>query len=88
VIVVYSGLLRAAGSSTFAIWSVAEEALEQTTKALVSSFGDRVMIELFKGIKAPKTTHVNVRSQRVAFRIFATVAPAIPPSRYACHYGR
>jgi len=45
------GLLKMAGAVAFDLWSAAEESLHLTIKTLLPTFGDRIMIELFKGIK-------------------------------------
>ena len=51
VVVVMGGLLKMAGAVAFDLWSAAEESLHLTIKTLLPTFGDRIMIELFKGIK-------------------------------------
>jgi hypothetical protein len=75
-----SVLLRLHADSDMVVWPVAEESLFSVLRALVSEeqLGERVMVELFKGVRPGAEKE---KSRRVALMRFADFCSYLAPAR-------
>eukprot|EP01125_Pyxidicula_operculata_P013247 TRINITY_DN4380_c0_g2_i1.p1 TRINITY_DN4380_c0_g2~~TRINITY_DN4380_c0_g2_i1.p1 ORF type:complete len:2979 (-),score=729.92 TRINITY_DN4380_c0_g2_i1:148-9084(-) len=77
-----SVLIKMLSDADMNIWSLAKEALNKIIKVNLKNHNERIISELFKGMKASKQQG---RSQRVSIELFATVCHAIHPQKCKKH---
>jgi hypothetical protein len=71
-------LLRMLQDSDMNVWSLAEQVLVKTVKVLESSHRDKIVTEVWKGVKGSR---VEGRSRRFAIELFALYSHRIKPSK-------
>lgn len=71
---VLGGLIKMESDSAFQVWSVADECVINLVNELLCKFPDRIMVELFKGIKSFKG-----RPQRASLEKFSQLCSSISP---------
>eukprot|EP01098_Paradermamoeba_levis_P017195 TRINITY_DN9730_c0_g1_i1.p1 TRINITY_DN9730_c0_g1~~TRINITY_DN9730_c0_g1_i1.p1 ORF type:complete len:139 (-),score=29.39 TRINITY_DN9730_c0_g1_i1:4-420(-) len=72
-----SMLLHIHGDKDMNVWAVAEENLNKLIKTLIYFYSERILIDLYKGIKSRET----VRSTKAALAKFADVCHFMNPNR-------
>lgn len=71
-------LLRMLQDTDMNVWSLAEQVLIKTVKVLESTHRDKIVTEVWKGVKGSK---VEGRSRRFAIELFALYSHRIKPSK-------
>lgn len=71
---VLGGLIKMESDSAFQVWSVADECVINLVNELLCKYPDRIMVELFKGIKSFKG-----RPQRASLEKFSQLCSSISP---------
>lgn len=71
-------LLRMLQDTDMNVWSLAEQVLVKTVKVLESTHRDKIVTEVWKGVKG---TRVEGRSRRFAIELFALYSHRIKPSK-------
>lgn len=78
--VAIGNLLRVLSDEDMNVWSLAKEVLNKHIKSKLKYFSERIVFELYRGMKGPR---LSGRSQRIAIELFGAVCNHIRPNR--CH---